>query len=422
MSDLSSKRPARLLVCYVSGLDLRRVHPDSTPFLAAAAIERPLAPFVNLPSNELFPTLVTGSHPMAHGVWGVRLRTTPPNERRGSWLERLPEKLATSLQCGLHFVGKTYDLAAIPPKRRRQFAITRTKYKRRTKRAEALFGIGGLPTVFDVVGRDRSAYFFNSRYDPERSVLGHLCNRANVLEFLELYSLDRYQQWNSDRPEAVTRFYAHVDAFLRLLDGRCRAFGWSLLLVSDHGHEPIRAAHDLRKLLGTLPVGEDEYSYFLEVSNVRFWFHTEAARRAVRDLLSTIPVATTLRFDDMARHGIPLSDPSYGELFAYLDPGHIFFPHDFHHPLANLWLGLSDPMQRARLRDPRHRGNHGHLPHFEAERSFALLFDPRFEARAEGSILDIAPTLLHVLGIPPPATMVGRPLFQEKATRLPVRA
>ncbi len=414
--------PTRLLVCYVSGLDLRRVTAVSTPFLALAMHDLPLAPFVNLPSNELFPTLVTGAHPMAHGVWGVQLKPTTGTESNASLLELLPQGLVTALQCGMHYIGKTYDLAAIPPKRRKRFAITRTKYKRRVKRPSALYRIGGLPTVFDVVGPERSEYFFNSRYDPERSVLGRLCNEENVLEILELYSLDRHKQWNSDRPEAITQFYRHIDTFMRLLAERCGARGWSLMLVSDHGHEPIRVAHDLRERLGALPIGEDEYSYFLEVSNVRFWFHTDAARKAVREVLAAIPAATVIRYDETARFGIPLADLRYGELFAYLDPGHIFFPHDFHHPLANLWLGFADPMQRARLRDPRHRGNHGHLPHFEAERAFALLFDRRFEPRGPGSILDVAPTILDVLGIEPPATMTDRPLFQSTTSRLPIEA
>jgi len=422
MSDFAVSNSTRLVVCYVSGLDLRRVTAESTPFLALAVNELPLASFVSLPSNELFPTLVTGAHPMAHGVWGVQLRTTNGIAPRPSPLEFLPEGLATALQCGMHYISKTFDLAAIPPKRRKRFAITRTKYKRRTQRREALYGIGGLPTVFDVVGHERSAYFFNSRYDPVRSVLGSLCDERNVLEVLELYSLDRHQQWNSDRPETITQFYGYMDTFMRLLQERCEARGWSLMLVSDHGHEPIRCSYDLRDRLAALPIEEDEYSYFLEVSNVRFWFHTDTARTAVRNLLASIPGATVIRYDEMARYGIPLADSRYGELFAYLDPGHIFFPHDFHHPLANFWLGLTDPMQRARLKDPRHRGNHGHLPHFEAERAFALFFDRRFEARGQGSILDVAPSVLNILGFEPPATMTGRPLFQSTTTRLAVRA
>ena len=411
----------RLVCCYISGLDLRRVAESHTPFLWAARERYPFAPFVNLPSNELFPTLVTGVDPAVHGVWGVKLDAAARPAQPSGFLAMLPDALATTIQGVLHALTRAFDLAAIAPRRRARFRITRTKYKRRIKRREALFKIGGIPTVFDVVGADRSRYLFDARYDPVRTVLPRLCEDSCVLEVVELYSLDRYQQWNLDRLEKVLGFYGRIDAFLSRLYERCEAKGWSLLIVSDHGHEPIQTSYDLKKDLATLDVAAEDYSYFLEVSSARFWFHTDVARKRLLDLLATIPHSTTLRYDEMARHGLPLHDSSYGEVFVYLEPGHIFFPHDFHHPLANLWLGLTDPMQRSRLRDPRHRGNHGHLPHFEAERSFALLFDQscevsRVAAREPATVLDVAPTILHFLDHEAPPTMKGRPLFQRRGS------
>jgi hypothetical protein len=408
-------RSRKLVVCYVSGLDLRRVTPEGTPFLAEARERLAMATLTNLPSNELFPTLVTGVDPMTHGVWGVKLKQNGSASAR-TLLEHLPEQVATTVQCMMHAIGRIYDLAAVPPRRRKRFHITRTKYKRRTKKREALHLIGGVPTVFDIVGSDESEYFFNSRYDPERSVLPRLCAEGRRLEVLELYSLDRHQQWNSDHPQEIRRFYAHMDKCLRLLDDRCRSRGWTLLIVSDHGHEPIRVAHDLEARLAALPFGDDEYSYFLEVSNVRFWFHSERARQAVTGILDSLSGATVFTYEEMERYGIPLPDASYGELFVYLDPGYIFFPHDFHHPLANLWLGLRDPMQRARLSSPRHRGNHGHLPHFDAEKSFALLLERGFSSRGHGTILDVAPTILDLLGLQAPQTMKGTSLFRASGT------
>jgi hypothetical protein len=246
-------------------------------------------------------------------------------------------------------------------------------------------------------------------------VLPFLCSDSCLLEVAELYSLDRYQQWNLDHPESVANFYGRIDRFLNRLSEKCQAKGWSLMVVSDHGHEPIRASHDLEGLLERVPVPPADYSYFIEVSSARFWFHTEEARRAVMPVLSNLSHGTVLRHHEMGRHGVPLRDAGYGEVFVYLDPGHIFFPHDFHHPVANLWLGLTDRMQRSRLRDPRHRGNHGHLPHFEAEKSFALLLDTSFEADGrEADILDVAPSILGVLGCKPPPTMNGRSLFRPK--------
>jgi hypothetical protein len=357
---------------------------------------------------------VTGVDPMKHGVWGTRIKPGDERATNRSPFKILPDVVATTLQCLVHLASQTYDLAAVPPRRRNEFVITRTKYKRRVKRAEALSQIGGIPTVFDVVGAHQCEYYFDSSYAPERTVLPRLCDDRNVLEFVELYSLDRHQQWNSDRPEDIAKFYRHIDAFLSQLDELSRTRQWRLMVVSDHGHEPVRHSHDLRSMLASLSIPEEDYSYFLEVSNARFWFHTETARRAIVGLLRSVPAATVIRHDEMARYGLPLVDDSYGEVFAYLDPGHIFFPHDFHHPLANLWLGLIDPMQRARLRGPRHRGNHGHLPHFEVERSFALLCDDSFESIGGGTVLDVAPTVLDMLGYAHPSTMAGHSLFRKR--------
>ncbi|HSG64209.1 MAG TPA: hypothetical protein VLD39_04385, partial [Gammaproteobacteria bacterium] len=150
-------------------------------------------------------------------------------------------------------------------------------------------------------------------------------------------------------------------------------------------------------------------------SSARFWFHSEEARQLIMGKLAALDHATLLSYEDMHRFGVPLEDDSYGEIFLFLDPGYIFFPHDFHHGLANLWLGLSDPMQRSRLRDPRHKGNHGHLSHFDAEEGHILLCSEDFEAvDGRGDILDVAPSILNVLSYGVPSTMNGRTLFRPK--------
>jgi hypothetical protein len=414
---VKTQRPdhqGRLLLCYISGLDLRRIGPH-TPFLASALDLYPWTSFVNLPSNELFPTLVTGVDPTEHGVWGVKLRPLVPESGVARLLDRLPDRLVTTIQGYLHLATNAFDLAAVPPRRRRHFDITRTKYQRRNQRLEALFKIGGIASIFDVVGKEKSRYVFNSSSDPERQLLPRLCMDSHVLEVLELYSLDRYQQWNLDRPEAISRFYTRIDNFLYRLQAKCEASGSSMMIVCDHGHEPIRASIDLKTELARLHVPEQAYSYFIEVSNARFWFRTDHARQSIMTALSKLERATLLSFQDMHRFGVPLRDASYGEVFVFLDPGYIFFPHDFHHGLANLWLGLVDPMQRSRLRDPRHKGNHGHLPHFDTERSFVAFLDRNFEATTQrGSILDVAPSVLGVLDYEPPPNMKGQQLFRPR--------
>jgi hypothetical protein len=411
-----ASRQRRLLLCYVSGLDLRRVDRASTPFLFDSLAVFPWARLKNLPSNELFPTLVTGVSPAEHGVWGVKQRTAVAQSWRARAWSMLPDLLTTTIQGAVHLATGAYDLAAIPPRRRRHFEITRTKYQRRNLRREAMFSIGGVSTLFDVVGRGQSRYVFTSSPNPSRDVLAGLGTGEPTIELLELYSLDRYQQWNLDRPDAVREFYCRLDDFLRRLHEKCARSGVVMALVSDHGHEPIGGAIDLAALLRELPCAEDLYSCFVEVSDARFWFRDARAQQYVLDRLRQVEHARLLSYREMAEFGIALEDGRYGEWFLYLDPGWIFFPHDFHQPIANLWLGVVDPMQRSRLADPRHRGNHGHLPHFDTENAFLALLDPRFELVTDrGDILDVAPTILAAVGYAAPASMRGKPLIRPKS-------
>lgn len=400
----------KLHVCYISGLDLRHVSAATTPVLAEAVAGPAFVPLRNAPSNELFPTLVTGVSPPRHGVWGVTLAPREPSAAERV-ADLVPEAIATTWQCVRHWADKRYDLAAVPPRRRRRLALTRTKYKRRTLRPEALYRIGGVPTVFDVAGPGRSRYLFSASYAPQDDVLGRVGFGAVDLEFLELYSLDRHQQWNLHDAAETARFYGVVDAFLGELAARAAAHGVRVMVVSDHGHQVIEESVDLVRLLRHAGIGPRHADWFIEVSSARFWTRDEGARRALTERLAALRRGTLCSWEEMRAHGIALDDDRYGGLFYWLDPGRIFFPHDFHHPLANLWLGLTDRLQRNRLVDPRHRGNHGHLPHFDAERSFAALLGDGRRLKPEGHVVDVAPSILSLLGITDPGEREGTPLF-----------
>lgn len=402
-----------LVICYISGLDIRRINPTTTKFLAEQFDQSAWRSYVNLPSNELFPTLVTGVDPTVHGVWGVQITEDLPEALAPRLSDRVPDSLTTAIQCALHFVTGNYDLAAIPPRRRRRFIITRTKYKRRNKHAEALYEIGSIPTVLGIVGSDKAQYLFTSDEDPTKTVMKSLCCENKLLEILELYSLDRYQQWNLHDEHRVDQAYKKVDRFLELLMVKCERLGKALMIVSDHGHQAISRSFDLRDYFDPLNLSENDYTQFVEVSSARFWFHSDHARKKIHAALQEIQGAELVPFDQMSQYGIPLKDSAFGELFCFLPPSSIFFPHDFYQPLANLYFGLTDRMQRGRLTDPRHRGNHGHLPHHDVEESFVLVQGSDFRSRDDdpASILDIAPSILSLLDQPIPEFMSGRPLF-----------
>jgi len=80
----------------------------------------------------------------------------------------------------------------------------------------------------------------------------------------------------------------------------------------------------------------------------------------------------------MRQYTIEFDDDRYGEFYFIADPSYISFPNDYHHPLGNLYLGLTDWQQRSRLRRPKYRDYHGCLPHHESERGFMVLLDERY--------------------------------------------
>ena len=114
----------------------------------------------------------------------------------------------------------------------------------------------------------------------------------------------------------------------------------------------------------------------------------------------------------MHAYDVRFEDDAFGELYVFADPGYVFFPHDFYQPLGNLVLGVMDRQQRARARRPVHRGNHGYLPVHPSERGWMLMDDATVQPRmTEASIVDVAPTLLELVGVTPPDYMQGRCLY-----------
>jgi hypothetical protein len=124
---------------------------------------------------------------------------------------------------------------------------------------------------------------------------------------------------------------------------------------------------------------------------------------------------TVVRRQDLDQYGIRFPDDAYGDVYFYAHPGSTLFPNDFYQPLANSVLALMDRQQRSRYRYPTHRGDHGYFPENACERGYIVLAADGFTATSERvSIVDIAPTILDLLGLAPPSTMQGRPAFRNQ--------
>ena len=96
-----------------------------------------------------------------------------------------------------------------------------------------------------LAGRDRAHYSFSSEFRTRKEGTPELCENGSLIEILELYSLDRHQQWNLDRPEETERFYTVIDDFIQKLHRNALQKNIALMIVSDHGHEKIRNSIDI---------------------------------------------------------------------------------------------------------------------------------------------------------------------------------
>jgi hypothetical protein len=405
----------KLLFCYVDGMNLRRIDQTHAPFVFDTLKSKQCVRITSPPSADSLPTLLTGTYPSEHGMFGVRLKPNTSRSRIAKIIDQMPDILTTTTQCMVHALTGSYDLPAIPAKRRRGFQILRTQQNKKYRKAENLLQFGGLKSCLEAVGIERCHYQYSRTSDPLKDLINKIGLGKYVFEFVHLYSFDLLQRWNIDDEKKTQAVYSCFDNFARSLYEKCKNNKITLVLFSDHGYDQITGYVDLFHELKKLDLSEEEYTYFVELSMARFWFFSERARDKIVRVLRGIPNTKFFSWQDLREFNISFNEPQYGEAFIMSCPGFVFFPHDFHQPIANLFLGIADPKQRPRLFNSRHRGDHTLLPHFESARGFMILFDSDYEASTqEIDLIDISPTILELLGIEKPDTMIGSPVFKPR--------
>jgi hypothetical protein len=178
--------------------------------------------------------------------------------------------------------------------------------------------------------------------------------------------------------------------------------------------ELVKSSVDIIKKIDELGIKKNEITYFIEAPKARFWFHSDNAREKMLEYLSENTDGVLLSYKDMYKFKIKFEDDRYGEYYFVLNPGTIFFPNDYYHPFANLYLGLTEKQQRSRLSSPLYRGYHGYMPYNECEKGFLMLLDKHYKtSQEEIEIIDFAPTVLNLLGYKKPDSLNGVNVFHD---------
>jgi len=400
------------LVCYIPGLDLRRISPDQTPYLAELLASHPWATVQTVPSPEHLSTIVTGMHPHRHRIWQTRLRERSGRSLSKRAVDTLPDFVTTTAQAVIHQLFGCCDVPTIAPRRRRAFDFRRLKFRGRAATQDLLAQLNGVKSIIDVIGEERCRYRFSDRLADAPRLVDEACEETDVdLEFVQFHALDMLGHWQIKSPEGFQQYYGLVDRFIRDLHRKCEAKGFGMVLMTDHGQEKVETSIDLDRLIRRLDVPRGEFAYFLQPIMARFWCHSERARTAVMQMLTEVK-GTAMSYADMHSLGVGFADPEFGEIYFIADPGSLFFPHDFHHPLVNCVFGLKDWQQRNRLSNPRHVAYHGYLPHHDCEKGFMAVLDDGCQLdSAEINLVDIAPSVLGLMGRELPDWMDGAARF-----------
>ena len=408
--------PPPMLVMYVPSLDRRRLTPAVTPFLCRCLADYPVIELATHPSVELLPSLVSGVWPHQHRLWQVRLKPEMRTRHERRWTDPLPARWTTFFQCLRHRFDPDFDLPTIEPRRRRQFDIHRLKMLRRQGGGLHTVDLG-CPTLFSALpGASRHRTYFN--FADARADLVASLDPACRLDLLEFYALDLFSHWNLDRAEAMREKLGQTDRLLQQAADRARRLGLRVVLVVDHGQEQVRQTLDLPRLLADSGVPRQDYNYFIEITNARLWFFTAQAREVLSRRLADLASATYLDNAGMADYHVHFAEEEgFGDAYLIAKPGTVFFPHDFYHPLVNHYMARATPEQKSRTISPVHRGAHGYLPGPPADSGYLVALDQALRpARRNGTLIDVAPTLLHLLGAPVPATMAGQMLYRPASS------
>ncbi len=406
-----TSRPA-VVFCYIHGLDRRRINDTDTPFLHSLLARDDHVTIETIPSNELVSTVFTGVWPHEHGLWQVELKQ---NERTG-WIDRaidaLPDWLTTTAQLVRYQFDRTFEMPAVPPRRRRRLNFHRFKYYSWATGGDRIRNIRGYPTLFDRLG-ESCRFRFASDLTSTRDALTDAPSVEHGVDFIQTYGLDQLQHWGLDQPQLIKDGMRQLDTWLADAAKRCADSDANMLIFSDHGQEPVHGYIDIKAMLRQWGLGDDDCTYMIEAQCARFWFHNDSARRLAFDRLPEVDHTRLITNTDLEKYHLQFTDTRYGEVYLYTDHGYTFFPHDFYHPLANLVMGWQHrEVMAPRLHNPRHRGYHGHLPDHPAEQGFMVMTKPGWRpTRERGHLTDVAPTLLSLVGVGSAPTMKGRALF-----------
>jgi hypothetical protein len=342
-------------------------------------------------SSGAIPTILSGRTPSEHGHWNLFYHSPAHSPFRWTRALRPLPRALTETRVARRVVkhvtrrlsGYTgyFSIYAYPIASLAEFDLTEKR---------DIYRPGGLdcPSIFDAFEAHGVPYeCYNYHAHTDAQILDLAPRRvaesgARVL-FLYLSGLDHYLHFHVDDAAGVSATLAWYEAGLRrVFEAATRhRSDVRMFVFSDHGMTPIRWTYDLRRDVTALGISTPhDYLAAYDSTMARFWVWTDAARRALTDLLIDHPCGQLLSPAELRRLGVWFEDGRYYHLLFLMKPGVLLSPSD--------------------MGTVRFAGMHGYHPS-EPTADAVLLASAPVERMAD-HITDIHALLLDDLGLPVP--------------------
>jgi len=411
----------RLLVILIDGFRYEYVSEKNTPYLHSVgqtSFQSQLKPILGY-SDSIQATIFTGAYPDEHGYW-MKYKYGPASSpfkflRLFRFIDRLPPnifvrgaKFAFSITIGrllAKFKGYSdLSLHNIPLRVIDSFdqSLRKSMFSREA--------FPGFPTFFDALGDNNIKYasidasefawwlFFSSSVKVRQRLVKALdeVEQDTGLIFVSISNLDIFAHRKGLKSPLFWEELTNMDSTIKLVvDEMEQKFSDELdvMIFSDHGMEDTTHFVDLKELRQDEGLGRD-YLVFFDSTIIQVWYLNQAKKQELRSRIESLSYGHFLSQQEKKELGLNFDDNGYGDDIFLLDAGYSIFPNFYS------WL--------------KPYAMHAYHPDIDSQRGIFMLWGEGIDVHKEGPVLlvDIAPTILDILGVEPLPTFKAKSLLE----------
>ncbi len=250
------------------------------------------------------------------------------------------------------------------------------------------------PTIFDLLNAEgkNCEYFGYPLWHGGVKRMYSLLKTRNLRDldfaFILLGDLDfaghTYGTESGETMEALRSVDAGLERIYRLFARHHPEL--TFVVFGDHGMVDVRGTVDVElRLKGLRSRPWEDYTYFLDSTFARFWFHNDAAHDEIESMLGDLQGGAIVSGEDKHSYRASYPHNRFGDLIFWADGGKLILP--------NFFQGRREV-----------RGMHGYRREVRDNHSVVLIRDPKRESPVEieepVDMVRLFPTFLELLDLP----------------------